>query len=366
MDAFDKTERLLRAFIARAYPPGEEPAGFREWVLNLHDVYLNVEMAWLASVYVPPSEVEYQLENLGASRRQRLARFLARDMWVLWEAWDRRSQFHDAFEARAPAQVAALRRLESVGEAKGSFKRIRSIRDYMNHRDMRDYSDLGREELPDEVIVWMNDLRRSFSELLLTAMGIPIPKVDLPSEADLAPRNSTIPEIATSAVSDLLVGTVTAIHLGSEEKQDEMAMVAGHFGRAFTSAACGSTQLWSEAVTALIRRSVVAWSRLGEFPELQELLATVELDHDGQSFFTAITTSPAGEVGLPLAELSQLAVHRTTAWLNSRGDLTATLAAAVAVTGMLVSTARHLEDDDCDIERFVAELGQEADELLSE
>jgi hypothetical protein len=106
-----EVERLYAELVGRGHLPGEPPEGFGEWVRNLHDVYLNVQAAWLASLHVPPSDVEYELEDIGGSRRQRLARFLARDMWVMWEAWDRRPQYHEAFAERAPAQVARLREL---------------------------------------------------------------------------------------------------------------------------------------------------------------------------------------------------------------------------------------------------------------
>ena len=136
MGSPEEVERLYAGFIGDSHRAGEPPEGFGEWVRNLHDVYLNVETAWIASLYVPPSDVEHELENVGGSRRQRLARFVARDMWVLWEAWDRRPEYHDAFSKRAPSQVAQLRELEASGKARGWFKRVRNIRDYMNHREI--------------------------------------------------------------------------------------------------------------------------------------------------------------------------------------------------------------------------------------
>jgi hypothetical protein len=327
-------------------------------------VYLNVETAWLASLHVPPSYVEQELEDVGGSRRQRLARFLARDMWVLWEAWDRRPQYHDAFSERAPSQVAQLRELEALGKALGWFKRVRNIRDYMNHRDRREYLDPGREELPDEAIAWLNDLRRTFSELLLAAMGMPLPRWELSGFEDTAQRNSTMREIAMSAVNDLLIGTVSAINIGADDASDAAGGVTGHFSRAFTSAACGSPQLWSECLTALIRRAVVAWSRLCEVPELQQLVEDIELEPNGQTFLAKITKTSAAEAELPLAELSQLAVHRATAWFNGHGDLWATLAAAITAAGVLTSAVSTLESEDVDVGQFVQQLGVEADALL--
>jgi hypothetical protein len=81
-------------------------------------------------------------------------------------------------------------------------------------------------------------------------------------------------------------------------------------------------------------------------------------------FLVAITTEPADEPGLPLAGRSRLAVHRATAWFNSHGDLWATLAAAVSATGVLVSAAATLVEEDVDVERFVQDLGAEADAFL--
>jgi len=366
MGSPEEVERWYGAFVGHAHPKGEPPEGFGEWIRNLHDVYLNVQAAWLASLLVPPSDVEHELEDIGGSHRQRFARFLARDMWVLWEAWDRRSQYHAAFEERAPAQVARLRELEAEGKERGWFMRVRNIRDYMNHRDQRDYLDPGREELPDEAIAWMDGLRSTFSELLLAAMGIPIPRWEFTGADDAVPSNSTVREIATSAVDDLLVGTVAAMHAGAEDRPGTTATVTGHFGRAFTAAACSSPQLWSECLTALIRRSVVAWSQLSEIPELRDLVGAIDLERDGQMFLVAITATPADRAELPLAELSRLAVHRATAWFNGHGDLWATLAAAVSVAGVLTSAATTLGSEDLDVEQFVKQLGVAADALLED
>jgi hypothetical protein len=360
----DEVERVYSDFIGHAHPPGEPPEGFGEWVRNLHDVFLNVEAAWLASLFVPPSEVEQELEDVGGSRRQRLARFLARDMWVLWEAWERRPHYHDALAERAPAAVSRLRELEAMGRSRGWFKRVREIRDYMNHRDKRDYIDPGRGELPEDTIRWMEALRHTFSELLLAAMGIPLPRWEFSGIESEPPHNSSIHEIATSAVDDLLVGTVSAMRFGSEDDPDVTAMVAGHFARAFTAAACGSPQLWSECLTALIRRAVVAWDRLGVEPGLRLGIADMELESDAEIFMVAVTTEPADDSALALAERSRLAVHRATAWFNSHGDLWATLAAAVSVTGVLVSATTTVESDDIDLKGFVEELGAEADTFL--
>ncbi|MBI2708276.1 MAG: hypothetical protein HYX34_01075 [Actinobacteria bacterium] len=110
----------------------------------------------------------------------------------------------------------------------------------------------------------------------------------------------------------------------------------------------------------------MAWARLGEVPELRDLVEEIDLERDGQMFLAAITTAPADEAQLPLAELSRLAGHRATAWFNGHGDLWATLAAAVSVAGVLTSAATTLESEDFDVEQYVQELGAAADALLKE
>lgn len=360
----DGVDRAYSEFVGHWHLHDVPEEGFHDWVRNLHDVYLNVEAAWLASVHVPPSEVEEQLEAVGGSRRQRLARFLARDMWVLWEAWDRRPQYHPAFEARAPIVFANLRELEEEGRSRGWFKRVRSIRDYMNHRDKRDYDDAGREELPEEAIQWLDQLRRAFSGLLLAAMGIPNPPwyATAPHVAD--GPNSSVREIAVSAVDDLLVGTAAALAMGAESDPDATALVAGHFGRAFTAATCASPGLWSECLTALIRRCVVAWDRLDAIPELREMVGQVELEPDSDLLMLAVVSGPVDEDTTDLRDRSRLAVHRVTDWFNIHGDLVATIGAAVSVAGVLVSTALLVEEAEPDIDAFVRALGVEADALL--
>jgi hypothetical protein len=107
----------------------------------------------------------------------------------------------------------------------------------------------------------------------------------------------------------------------------------------------GSPQMWSECLTALIRRSVVAWVRLGEIPELRELVKQLDLERGGRLFLVAIATEPADDPGLPLAGRSRLAMHRVTGWFNSQGDMWATLAAAVSATGVLMSTAATVVEE---------------------
>src|SRR4051794_24121438 len=84
----DEIEQLgyaMAQLTGRAHSLHPSTAEFDEWLMNIDDVYLNVSIAW--NVTVPPSMFEAELEASGGSRRQRLARFRARDLYVLLEAW---------------------------------------------------------------------------------------------------------------------------------------------------------------------------------------------------------------------------------------------------------------------------------------
>jgi hypothetical protein len=102
---------------------------------NPHDVYLNVEAAWLASLHVPPSDVEHEVEDIGGSRRQRLARFLAQDMWVLWEAWGATAAVPRRVRRARSKPGRAIPRPGYCREDARLVQAVRNIRDYMNHRD---------------------------------------------------------------------------------------------------------------------------------------------------------------------------------------------------------------------------------------
>ena len=126
---------------------------------------------------------------------------------------------------------------------------------------------------------------------------------------------------------------------------------------------CASPDLWSECLVALVRRSVVAWGRLDDFPELRSVVAEVELDWGGEMFMVAMTATSADGSPPSLAERSRLAVFRITDWFNGHGDLVMAMGAAVSVARLLVSASATLEEDVL-IEEFVHRLSSEADDLL--
>jgi hypothetical protein len=185
------------------------------------------------------------------------------------------------------------------------------------------------------------------------------------SESSVPERqNTSMQELAVRAVDDLLVGAMAAIRLGEGAPPGTTGLVTGHFGRAFRTAVCASSELWSECLTALIRRSVVAWSRFGEVPELRSAVGEFGFEQKSDLFLLAVVSEQPDEQSSDLATRSRVAVYRVTEWFNSNPDLVATMAAAVSVTISLVSVAFTLENEEPDPETFVTTLGAQADLLL--
>jgi hypothetical protein len=163
-------------------------------------------------------------------------------------------------------------------------------------------------------------------------------------------QNASMQEMAVKAVDDLLVGATAAIRLGEGAPPGTTGLVTGHFGGAFRTAVCASGQLWSECLTALIRRSVVARSRFGEVPELRSAVGEIGLQQKSDLFLSAVVSGQPDEQSSDLATRSRLAVYRVTEWFNGDPDLVATMAAAVSVAISLVSVAFTLENGEPDPE----------------
>ncbi|MCU1392871.1 MAG: hypothetical protein JWM34_1299 [Ilumatobacteraceae bacterium] len=352
--------------------PIDEPDGFRAWIHNLHDVYLNVQTANLALRAVPPSDMESTLESQGASRHQRLSRFVARDTWVLLEAWQWRKEFHTAFQYRTPHFTARLDELIQRGQSKGWMKHLRQIRDYMNHRDKKDYNDPGRRDLPAEAIQWVHEVRQAFSDLLLSAMGAtPIRLNDSlvrTPEPDTAERITaervSARAVATEAVDEYLTGSVMLLNSPDLDDAESRATAVGHFGRSLVGMSSASDLSWSESLTALIRRAAVAWHGI-QSPELSRSLLTNFSGSDMAPVLIALVTTQDEAPPPTAADVSRLATHRIVDWSNGHGDRERSIAAALGVTSMLASLAHgSLEPPPTTVD-FVAGLGREADALFS-
>lgn len=166
--------------MARRPPP--TVVDFDEWLSNVHDVFMNAQ---LMRTLMDNEPVVDGAEEFMTSRRGRLERAAMRDLYVLIEA----------LRAAPPRYVEELRRLVpeelpvvmSLLEDQDRVDALRQVRDYMSHRDVRRYLDIGRLGVAVVGPVWYRTIESAFSRMLLLALraaraerqaGRPTPKAD--------------------------------------------------------------------------------------------------------------------------------------------------------------------------------------------
>jgi hypothetical protein len=138
---------------------------FDEWLSNIHDVFMNAQ---LMRTLMDSEPVAEGVEEFMTSRRGRLERAAMRDLYVLVEA----------FRASPPRYIEELRRLmpedlQAVVSLLQDQKRVdalRHVRDYMSHRDVRRYYDIGRLGVAVVGPVWHRNVESAFAKMLLLAL----------------------------------------------------------------------------------------------------------------------------------------------------------------------------------------------------
>lgn len=139
----------------------------KEWLLNLHDVYLNASAQHEA---MRKSPVVPDIDEGIASDRFRYERAWIMFLYVLVEAW----RADGASSLRQTAGTAkAFPALEATlceGDSCGLIKGMRNTRDYMCHRDRREYWDAGRVA-PFGNLEFHTRLHMAFGNLLLELLG---------------------------------------------------------------------------------------------------------------------------------------------------------------------------------------------------
>jgi len=148
--------------------PRREQVDFDEWLLNVHDVFMNSQLLRILSDNEP---VEHDPEDPGVfmtSRRGRLERGAMRDLYVLVEAFGASpAEYLDEMRRLAPE---AYGKVEGLLQDADRLHALRAVRDYMSHRDLRRYMDEGRIAVASVGPVWHRALESAFAELTLGAM----------------------------------------------------------------------------------------------------------------------------------------------------------------------------------------------------
>ena len=148
----------------------EEP---RDWITNFHDVYMNANLMRTRMMAEPLEAKPEDSELALIQQRFRLERIWHCFLYVTIEAWkaaadDQRQLFLSSAE---PEDIQQVDRLLRAGDDLGYLDHLRSIRDYMCHRDKREYWDSGRiAVVVPGMFQWALKLDRAISSMVLSAL----------------------------------------------------------------------------------------------------------------------------------------------------------------------------------------------------
>lgn len=139
------------------------------WIANLHDAYMTANLMRTLMLREP---IEQDAESFMVSPRGRLERAWYRDLYVTVEAWLAGTEGQQsAVRKAARDEVAQLESLIEQGRSNGSLDRLRDVRDYMCHRDRREYWDKGRSAVAGEgMLGWATELDSAFEQTTLAAL----------------------------------------------------------------------------------------------------------------------------------------------------------------------------------------------------
>ena len=138
---------------------------FGEWLLNVHDVFMTTQ---LMRILMDAEPLDEDPETFMVSRRGRLERCAMRDLYVLIEAYQRSPSAHLADLARlVPTEQAEVDRLLCDDDR---VTALREVRNYMSHRDMRRYYDVGRLAVAHVGLEWHRTLESAFAKMLLLGL----------------------------------------------------------------------------------------------------------------------------------------------------------------------------------------------------
>lgn len=112
-------------------------------LMNLHDVFLNASLQRDSMERSPPGD----FESFHISNRARFERVWVTFLYVLVEAWQSNPMEPVREHVSQAVDCSALDRMIDELSAEGDLAKMREVRDYMCHRDRREYWDVGRTAL---------------------------------------------------------------------------------------------------------------------------------------------------------------------------------------------------------------------------
>ena len=139
--------------------PSEDAKAF----MNLHDVFLN---ASLCRSKMMQSPVKNSAEEFTMSDRGRFERMWITFLYVLIEAWLSPIGAMAKSYMGSKTDLSEVDDIISKGKEDGCISKMRNVRDYMSHRDKRDYWDAGRIDVAGQ-LGYHNSLHSKFSKAFL-------------------------------------------------------------------------------------------------------------------------------------------------------------------------------------------------------
>ena len=144
----------------------------RLWLSNFHDVYMNSNLLreLMRKEPIPPRTE--RPEAMLIHRRFRFERLWQCFLFVCVEAWESATEEQRSYvRALAENEIDQVESLISIGKQAGKIEHLRSVRNYMCHRDKREYWDDGRLAVVHPgMLEWTSALDSAFSSMILTAL----------------------------------------------------------------------------------------------------------------------------------------------------------------------------------------------------
>jgi len=148
--------------------PGKQQDEFMAF-MNLHDVFMNASLCMSKMLKAPL--VGNTPGEFTSSDRGRFERMWVTSLYVLVEAW--------RAEAMAPGKayiesITSIDQIDSLieqGKNDDSLTKMRQVRDYMCHRDKREYWDAGRTDVAGQ-LAFHKALHDAFSQVFLAVLAV--------------------------------------------------------------------------------------------------------------------------------------------------------------------------------------------------
>ena len=135
-------------------------------LMNLHDVFLNASVQRASMESCPLEDVE----SFHMTNRARFERVWVTFLYVLVEAWQSSPMATVREHVSKAVDCSELNRLIDELSAQSGLAKMRAVRDYMCHRDRREYWDTGRTALAGLLPKYLA-LHDAFDAMLLKALS---------------------------------------------------------------------------------------------------------------------------------------------------------------------------------------------------